>query len=276
MHPITFQLKNIVSASILQGYSQYYIRAQVKERLQDYVLEYIYTHKEYKDLVFYGGTALRKLFNLDRLSEDLDFSNPKQINTNNLGSDINKYFKQTLQFTKLSVHTQGKDLVQRHTLKFELLHDIGLSNNVNEKIHIKVEIAIGSTDKFDINLTPYTTPRTSILINHYPIEVLMAGKMAAALTRVYKKGKTNILVKGRDFYDMIWYMQKGIIPDKNVIKSLLKVDSATAFKMLDEKVGKIGYKDLYSDLEHFFGNKSYIKDWCLNFQDFYKRYRENY
>ena len=50
-----------------------FVRSALKEVLQDYVLNFVYNNKTYKDLIFTGGTCLRKVYGLPRLSEDLDF-----------------------------------------------------------------------------------------------------------------------------------------------------------------------------------------------------------
>jgi hypothetical protein len=47
-------------------------RIHIKEALQSLVLDYIYNHPLYRSLNFYGGTCLHIIYNLNRLSEDID------------------------------------------------------------------------------------------------------------------------------------------------------------------------------------------------------------
>ena len=48
-------------------------RNKLKEALQYYVLNFIYHHPAYSKWVMYGGSALRIIHGLDRMSVDLDF-----------------------------------------------------------------------------------------------------------------------------------------------------------------------------------------------------------
>ena len=54
-------------------------RNALKEELQFYVLNFIYHHSEYSNWVMYGGSALRIIHGLDRMSVDLDFEIPHSI-----------------------------------------------------------------------------------------------------------------------------------------------------------------------------------------------------
>ena len=49
------------------------LRNTLKEELQYYVLNFIYHHSEYANWIMYGGSALRIIHGLDRMSVDLDF-----------------------------------------------------------------------------------------------------------------------------------------------------------------------------------------------------------
>ena len=69
-----------------------YLRNLLKEELQVFVLYFIYTGK-HKDLIFTGGTCLRKFYNLPRLSEDLDFDiKDKDFDFLKFQSDLKNYF----------------------------------------------------------------------------------------------------------------------------------------------------------------------------------------
>lgn len=275
MHPITYKLKNIVNKLKDQNVGDDYIMKALKEELQDFILSFIFNNKQYKDLVFYGGTCLRKVYDLERLSEDLDFANPKSVILDKFAKDLTDYFHKTLDYKNVEVQTQLGDLISRRTVKFEILHDLGLSGYQSEKLHVKVEIAESSSKgstKYKTQLTPYSNGINSFLINHYDLDIMMSGKIAAALTRIYKKGDTGILIKGRDYYDLIWYLKKQIKPNEEYLKDLLGLTLKETLLQLNEKVKQIDSKDLLTDLEGFFPNKEYIRSWCNNFHEFYKRY----
>src|SRR3990167_1977552 len=55
------------------GQNRLWVRTLLKEPIQDYILHFVYNSSKYKQFIFTGGTALRKLYGLPRLSEDLDF-----------------------------------------------------------------------------------------------------------------------------------------------------------------------------------------------------------
>ena len=75
----------------------------------------------------------------------------------------------------------------------------------------------------------------------------------------------------------MWFMQKGVEPNEKKLMDVNKEYSVSkVYKLLDERVAKIKYRDLYSDLRLVFEEPVYIKEWCKNFHEFYHRYRKNY
>ena len=277
MNTLLSDLSNIVDQKRFVGVSDATLKVLLKERLQDYVLGFIYNHKEYGKLVFYGGTCLRKLFGLNRLSEDLDFENVESIDLSAFEVDLKDFFRIRYDLDNVTTTVQGLGNIYRVTIKFPILFDLGLSPFESENLHIKVEINQQITGKYITEMSPYVSGNSSTFVKHYPLDVLMAGKISAALDRVYEKGKTGITVKGRDYYDLVWYMQKQIVPN---LHKLLDVNARysldNVFDLLDSKVNKIKPADLYIDLEPYFEEKQFIKDWCDNFHDLYKRYRKTY
>ena len=98
-------------------------RNLVKEYLQVLTLSFLYSRKEYRNLVFYGGSCLRHCFDLPRLSEDLDFVDTKsQINLETLAIDVAKYFDREL---GMKVITKTQKF--RVLFKFPILHDLELA-----------------------------------------------------------------------------------------------------------------------------------------------------
>jgi predicted nucleotidyltransferase component of viral defense system len=278
MHQLLNSLKLIKDSLESKGANPDYIRVAIKEELQNYILAAIYNNPETDSLIFIGGTCLRKLFGLNRLSEDLDFDNPGGVALELIGVKITDFFKK-LEFNKIDYAIQKSDQVSRLTLRFSILYDLGLSPHESEKLHVKVETASGTGGPAvsPIIQTPFSHDNLAILIKHYLLETMMAGKISACINRVWKKGATGITVKGRDYYDLIWYMQKQISPDLEKLKiEGVGNDFITVFKKLDDKVSKIKPQDLYIDLKSYFESDKFIKDWCGTFPELYKRYRSNY
>jgi len=274
MHTITNKLRERVLELKRREVPAENIRVMLKEVLQDYVLAGIYSSHNYRDLVFIGGTALRKLHNLDRYSEDLDYDTENPVDYEDLGKTLVAYFK-SLEFDALDYSIQQAENVSRLTLKFRILKEIGLSNLENEKLHIKVETTIGKI--YETELFTRTIANTPIVIKSYPLSTLMAGKILACLYRTFEKGNTGIKIKGRDFYDLIWYMSRGIKPNEEVLRdSNTDYSIENIFKMLDEKVAKISKRDLIADLVTFFEDLKAIEVWCDSFKQLYLNYRKNY
>ena len=116
-------LQKIVRDEMQKGSNQLYNRSAIKEYLQVLVLQYIYTSAEYgSKLIFTGGTCLRHLYGLERLSEDLDFNMLSKIDTNKLANDIQEYFVSVLQYKDLdiSVKQNGRQIL----LKFPILREL--------------------------------------------------------------------------------------------------------------------------------------------------------
>lgn len=272
MHPIYRRLHSIVSNANLNVVDQMTTKILLKEYLQNHILHAIYNNKNTQDLIFYGGTALRKIHGLDRMSEDLDFESETKINLEIIASEILLYFTK-LKFSEVEYKIQLGKIINRITFKFQILYDLGLSPVKSEKLHVKVEInPIAKTNDFETQLTPLMKDQMSIMIKHYSLSVMMAGKMCACLDRVFRKGKTGIKIKGRDYYDLIWYMNQKIMPDEKYLKKF-KYSARSAFAALDNKVKKIKSSGLLFDLQPFFVSKKYINDWCKNFHQLYARYR---
>ena len=86
-----------------------YQRNLIKEKLQDYILNFVYNNQVYKQLIFTGGTCLRKIYNLPRLSEDLDFDFSFDFYINNFANDLNKYLTAKEGFRNVEIKTSNNN-----------------------------------------------------------------------------------------------------------------------------------------------------------------------
>lgn len=276
MHPIISKLKNKVIELKANDTEDSVIRVTLKETLQNHIIHAIYGSDKFKELIFVGGTALRKLYNLNKMSEDLDFESEAKVNLKELGVFIENYFKGIdLDFVDFS--TQTSDNLYRLTVKFKVLYTIGFADIPSGKLHVKIEITKTDGEEYPVELTPLNIEGLSTVVKHYDLPTMMSGKMLACLSRIWEKGDTGIKIKGRDYYDLIWYMEKKIVPnEKRLLAKSEKYTIKGAFKLLDKKVSKISSFDLHEDLRNYFIDKVFIKTWCENFHEFYKRFREYY
>lgn len=135
-------LENILSKkdSLLSNETK---RIVLKEVLQAYTLNFLYNHPTYRKLNFYGGTCLHLIYDLNRLSEDIDLDNSAEVDISNLEEDLLTYYRSKIGYPDLTTKSQqGEWGVYRITLKFPILNTLGLSPYPNEGLHLKVEISI--------------------------------------------------------------------------------------------------------------------------------------
>lgn len=233
------ELKNIISKAKQQNYSSMYIRSMLKEYLQTYVLNFIYLDHDYSRIfIFTGGTCLRHCFGLNRLSEDLDFDLIKTIDAKLLASQLKKYFKVKYQYQDVGIFVLQKD--RQILLKFPVLYELGIaSRSESNLLHVKIDISQLTSPIFNTLTTLKSVQGFNYLVTHYDLPSLMAGKITAILTRSRMVGKENIsIIKGRDYFDLLWYLQQNIIPNLSRINDILKTNYSfrELFEILDEKV----------------------------------------
>lgn len=182
----------------------------------------------FKQVAFYGGTALRILHNLPRFSEDLDFSLLKTNLEFNLqpyedaiistlkafGFEVNIEIKE-----KNSDSTIASAFVKGNTI--EHLININAPKEITDKIHkdqavkIKLEVDTNPPLAFQTENIIRLTPRP-FSINAFTLGSLYAGKMHAILCRSWS-GRP----KGRDWYDLVWYIANDIELDMKHLKARL-------------------------------------------------------
>jgi len=253
-------------------------RILLKEFLQAYTLDFLYNHPDYRKLNFYGGTCLRLVYGLNRLSEDLDLDNSSGVNISSLQSDLLYFFQTNFSYPDVTAKTQtGEWGICRTTLKFPLLYSVGLSSHADEALHLKVEVS-QHQQVYVLRKTPLLVHGRSFVASHFSLETMMAGKMIACLERNFQKGNQGVEIKGRDFYDLLWFMQQRIQPldEKLALDGIKHYSVTSAFEELDEKVKKIRRSDLASDLLPLFEQRSFISVWLDGFQENFKLYLAGY
>jgi len=253
-------------------------RLLVKEYLHSYVLDFIYNGGKYSNANFYGGTCLKYFFGLDRFSEDLDFDSTNIPSIEDFDSDFIKYFKGKTGYGDIEVKRQESEWgIIRFTIKLPVLFKLNLSPKEEEKIFVKVEF---STHKQHVKTetTPLLFYGKSFVVRHFDLPSMFSGKIIACLERDFQKGSEDVFVKGRDFYDLVWFMQKKIVPNK---EKLLKDGAASyttksAFEELSKKISTLREKDVLIDLRNLVENETYAEKWSENFKDYYFKLLENY
>ncbi len=244
-------------------------RILLKEALQSYTLDFLYNHPVYRALNFYGGTCLHVVYGLNRLSEDLDLDNAGASDISQLPDDLTAFFHKTLGYAEATVRTQkGANGIVRITLKFPVLSTLGLATAPNESLHLKVEISHHKQTAI-IQKTPIFYYGRSIVPAHFSLETMMAGKIIACLERNVQRGRTGATLKGRDYYDLLWFMQKQVKPleEKLANDGEKKYTTQSALLALKEKVSGIRKEDLAVDLLPLFESRLFIEAWVDGFHE---------
>ncbi len=253
-------------------------RIVLKSVLQAYVLDFLYNHSLYRRLNFYGGTCLYILYDLNRLSEDIDLDNSCEVDVSNLGDDLLAHFQKRMGYSETTLAKQTSAAgIYRVTLKFPVLYELGLSPHRDEKLHLKVEVS-QHHQVSELKQTPVIYFGRSFVPSHFSLETMLAGKMLAGLERSFRKGATAATIKGRDFYDLLWFMQQRIQPLEEKLEQDGQVPytAQTAMQALVEKVAVIRPKDLKIDLLPLFEQRSFIEAWLESFHNNFQDYAEFY
>ncbi len=227
---------------------------------------------------FYGGTCLHLVYGLNRLSEDLGLDNSAGIDLKNLKEDLLAYFQKVIDYsdTRASIQ-EGATGILRITLKFPVLNVLGLSTSPKEALHLKVEVSQHKQVAI-IKHTPVLSQGRSFVPTHFSLEMMMAGKMLACLEYNFQRGKEGVLIKGRDFYDLVWFLQKQVVPLKEKLAKDGKQPYTTQAAMLalEKKVAGIKSRDLAADLLPLFKSRVFIDAWIEAFHTNFADYAEYY
>ena len=248
-------------------------RIILKEVLQAYVLDYLYNHPVYRRLNFYGGTCLHVIYGLNRLSEDLDFDNRAGLDLSQLSPDLVQHFHKTFGYAEASAKVQeGEGGILRVTLKFPVLNALGLSPHPGEALHLKVEVSQHNQVAV-IQRTPVLIYGRSLVAAHFSLETMMAGKILACLERNFERGRSGVQIKGRDFYDLLWFMQQNVQPleEKLARDGGQSYTTRSALLALQEKIAQIKKQDLAVDLLPMFESRAFIDAWLDAFHETFQR-----
>ncbi len=196
-----------------------------REYLQLVFLSYLYQKKEAKYIYFKGGTAIRLLFDSSRFSEDLDFSttyNKKEIK--NIVKQIEKSIQQEIPELQILPLYSGKK-----TERFRIKYD---SDESKYPLVVRLDFhQVGKVGK--IAISPLLTKFPIVvfpLVSHLSKEEILKEKINALITRG----------KGRDFFDVWYLLEKGVIPAG-------KIDKKTVLK----KIKQYPQTSLNRDLSQF-------------------------
>jgi hypothetical protein len=184
----------------------------LREIIQEVALLGLWRAKFFEHAAFYGGTALRILYVLDRFSEDLDFSLLEPSSDFNLArysasleeellafgfnvrvEMIDKAVESAVQSAFLKANTRNELLV------IEAGEELTGQVAAGQVLKVKIEVDTDPPPGFSTS-TRYLLQPIPFAVRSYSLPDLFAGKMHAILFRKWKNR-----VKGRDWYDLVWY-----------------------------------------------------------------------
>lgn len=191
------------AAEPLQG------RNVAREYLQARILGILQREGAMVSLAFQGGTCLRFLFALPRYSEDLDFTLEGDADRYDLRAWL-KAIRAELAREGYSVGLSVRDRNPVHSafVRFRgLLHDAGLSPHREESLAVRIEVDTRPPAGAVLE-TRLVRRHVTLRLCHHDRASLLAGKLHAILQRPH--------TKGRDLYDLIWYLSDPTWPAPNL------------------------------------------------------------
>ena len=276
---------NSVIEEMLKDYEAVTIEEKknaIKEIIQEIVLCGLSRAKFFDKAAFYGGTALRVFYGLDRFSEDLDFS----LKEKDENFDLSSYFpileKEVRAFgLNLKIEEKQKSVdsnvksaflkgnTKEHLLLFYSNDDFSSGLNKDEVLKIKFEVdtnpplGAGYDHRYSLKPAPYE-------VTLYDLPSLFAGKIHAILCRGWKNR-----IKGRDLYDYVFYLQRGAkvnlenlrrkLIDSGVLKEEDDLTLDRVKEMLNDRFESMDYEIAKDDVINFIKDKSSLDIWSGRF-----------
>jgi len=182
----------------------------VREYLQARVLESLQDTGAFLRWAFVGGTALRFLFSVPRFSEDLDFSLIKAGEDAGFRAALAEVKRAlSLEGYRIEIKVNEQKTVASAWIRFPgLPHELGLSPHPSQILSIKVETDTCPPSGAGI-ATSIVRRHVTLNLCHHDKSSLLAGKLHAVLSRTW--------FKGRDLYDLVWYLADRTWPAPNLV-----------------------------------------------------------
>jgi len=234
----------------------------LREYLQYKILSILFDGTFANKLCFLGGTCLRIVHNQQRFSEDLDFDNFNLTESEfiEIANQIN------LELQKEGYEVEFKNVIKgafHCYIKFpNLLFNEGLTGHLEEKILIQLDTEAQFFDfkpdnfilnKFDVFTSISTTP----------LDLLLAQKFYAVLNRPRNKG--------RDFYDIVFLLGKGSLPNYEYLNFKAGINNSNQLKeIILTKCNEISMEEMAEDVAPFLFHQKDVKQIIL-FKDFIKQ-----
>ncbi|MCR4874995.1 MAG: nucleotidyl transferase AbiEii/AbiGii toxin family protein [Clostridia bacterium] len=246
------------------------VRSAIREVAQKLILVGLSRAKFFNHVAFYGGTCLRMFHKLDRFSEDLDFtlidedikddfvdiaceSAKRELLSYGIEAEITKKentFNANMirRFFKITTKTIINDY-------FEGMYACHHEDKISIKLEIDSDKALQQGAKFETQII--TNPDFAV-IKTFDISSLFAGKLGAVLNRNWKTR-----VKGRDFYDFLFYISNNVTPNLAYLsaKEDIPFDINSLKIALREKFEEVDFDQAKKDVIGFVRTDRFMEAW---------------
>ncbi len=261
----------------------------LKEIIQEIALLGLHRANFFEKAAFYGGTALRILYSLPRFSEDLDFTlfapDPQfslapyfsAIETELEAYGFQAKIQTVMKKSESEVESAFiKANTKIHLLKIEPFKKFHQGAQAEAKLQIKFEVDTDPVTDFEYE-TRYLLAPTSFPVITLKKPDLFAGKLHALLFRKWKNR-----VKGRDFYDYVWYLKNTIPVRLSYLRAKAQQsghakesDLRTAGQLkevLNERFVSVDFNKAKDDIRPFIKDQRELDVWS---RDFFSQITEN-
>jgi predicted nucleotidyltransferase component of viral defense system len=231
---------------------------------------------------FYGGTALRLLMELDRFSEDLDFSLAEKKTDFTLG-DYFTAIQDELQSFGFSAEIHKKEKLVDTAIESAFIKmntrihvlNVGIPSSVADLIHrnqvckVKIEVDTDPPEGADFT-TSYVDNPVPFPVRSYSAPALFAGKLDAVLSRAWKNR-----IKGRDWYDFAWLARRKVpvllthleqrLRQKGFYTDSPRLSLDALKEMLDRRIAAVDLESARQDVSPFIPRPQDLNVWSKEY-----------
>lgn len=235
---------------------------------QQVILGGLYNAGFFDEAAFYGGTCLRIFHNLQRFSEDMDFS----LLAPNDHFEFSKFFQPVVD--EFALLGRVVDITKKEKKSFGKVESAFLKDNTDvydisfrtdKSIKIKIEVDTQPPLKFQTEQKLLLQPH-SFMTRCFVLPDLFAGKMHAL---VYRNWKNR--VKGRDWYDFEWYVRHGIPLDFKYLAERirqfnnLEITKEAFMQLLKERLATANINQVKNDVLPFVKHPEELNIWSNDY-----------
>jgi predicted nucleotidyltransferase component of viral defense system len=254
--------------------------AALREIMQEVALAGLQRTGFFEKAAFYGGTALRIFYDLDRFSEDLDFSllevDPHislapyfdgiVAEFESLGMQVSIKGKKKAQQTSIDSAFLKSETVWKELVLLDVIPQAGIHGvpGIRVKLEVDRQPPQGFTTEEKLLLKPF-----SFYVKCFSLPDLFAGKMHALLFRKWKQR-----IKGRDWYDMEWYIKKGVplhlehfVQRANDTGDWGKatITKNQFIRLLIQRIDDVSFDSIKEDIRRFIPDDTVLNIWSAKY-----------